>query len=59
MIKLPLRQRLLSHSKERREVPPSTGLPKSKQMDNTELIPTPANQRPYLRSSRVPPIFKV
>jgi hypothetical protein len=48
MVELPLHQWLLSHLKERREVPPSTGLPKSKQMDNTESIPTPANQRPHL-----------
>jgi hypothetical protein len=47
-IELPLCQWFLSHLKERWEVLPSAGLPKSKQMDNTELVPTPINQRPYL-----------
>jgi hypothetical protein len=59
MIKLPLRQWLLSHSKERWEVPPSTRLPKPEQMDDTESIPTPTDQRPHLRPSRVPLVLEI
>jgi hypothetical protein len=43
MIKLPLCQQFLPHLKERWEIPPSAGLPKSKQIDDTESLPTPAN----------------
>jgi hypothetical protein len=51
MIKLPLCQWLLSHLKERQKVLPGTRLPKPEQMDNTESIPTPTDQRSYLRPS--------
>jgi hypothetical protein len=59
MLQFPLCQWFLPHPKERQKILPSTRLLQSKQMDNTELISPPPNQRPHLQPGRILPVLQI